>query len=137
MLHCYLHVYFYGLPYVWLYLCLFLWVLRVYVACIRLLLFQCESMYLQMYLYVYILYINASARDLSVYNLIAYSSKNLCGIAQLDVGYVTVCSAERTERVLWCSVARHGWSGTLQFTLFFKTLFHYSMSLYNITFSSK
>jgi hypothetical protein len=42
-----------------------------------------------MYLYVYILYINASARDLSAYNLIAYSSKNSCGIAQLDVGYET------------------------------------------------
>ena len=68
-----------------------------------------------MHLYVYVLYINASARDLSAYNLIAYSSKNLCGIAQLDVGYVTVCSAERTKRVLWHSVAQHGWSGTLQY----------------------
>jgi hypothetical protein len=52
-------------------------------------------MYLQMYLYVYVLYINAFARDLSVYNLIPYSLKILCGITQLDVGYVTVCSAER------------------------------------------
>jgi hypothetical protein len=115
MLHCYLRVYFYGLPYVWLYLCLFLWVLPVYATCIRLLLFQCESVYLQMYLYVYVLYIDASARDLSTYNLIAYSSKNSCGIAQLDVGYVPVCSVERTKRVLWHSVARHGWSGTLQY----------------------
>jgi hypothetical protein len=39
---------------------------------------------------------NASARVLCVYILIACSSKNLCGIAQLDTGYVTVCSAERT-----------------------------------------
>jgi hypothetical protein len=53
-------------------------------------------MYLEMYLYVYILYMNASARDLYVYNLISYSSKNSCGISQLDAGYVTVCSAERT-----------------------------------------
>jgi hypothetical protein len=96
MLHCYLRVYFYGLPYVWLYLCLFLWVLPVYAACIPLLLFQSESMYLQMYLYVYILYMNASIRDLSIYNLIAYSSKTSCGIAQLDDGYVIACSAERT-----------------------------------------
>ena len=32
-----------------------------------------------------------------VYVLIACSSKILCGIAQLDAGYVTVCSAERTK----------------------------------------
>jgi hypothetical protein len=49
-----------------------------------------------------------------VYILIACSFKNLCGIAQLDVGYVTICSVERTIRVLWHSVARNGWSGTLQ-----------------------
>jgi hypothetical protein len=53
-------------------------------------------MHLQMYLYVYVLY-NASARVLCVYILIACSSKNLCGIAQLDTGYVTVCSTERTK----------------------------------------
>jgi hypothetical protein len=51
-----------------------------------------------MYLYVYIFIYNASARVLCVYILIACSSKNLCGIAQLDVGYVTVCSAERTSK---------------------------------------
>jgi hypothetical protein len=50
-------------------------------------------MHLKMYLYVYVLYIY-SARVLCVYILIACSSKNLCGIAQLDVGYVVVCSAE-------------------------------------------
>jgi hypothetical protein len=49
-----------------------------------------------------------------VYILIECSSKNLCGIAQLDVGHVTICSAERTTTVLWCSVAQHGWMGTLQ-----------------------
>ena len=55
-----------------------------------------------------------SARVLCVYILIACSLKNLCGIAQYDVGFVTICSTERTIRVLWRSVARHGWSGTLQ-----------------------
>jgi hypothetical protein len=49
-----------------------------------------------MYLYVYVLYINSSTRDLSIYNLIAYSSKNLCGVVELDDGYFTVCFAERT-----------------------------------------
>jgi hypothetical protein len=49
-----------------------------------------------------------------VYILIACSSKNLCGIAQLDVGYVTVCFAERIVRVIWCSMAQHGWLGMLQ-----------------------
>jgi hypothetical protein len=48
---------------------------------------------------------NASARVLCVYILIAYSSKNSCGIAQLDTGYVTVYSVERTIRVLWHSMA--------------------------------
>jgi hypothetical protein len=32
-----------------------------------------------------------------VYILIACSSKNLCGIAQLDTWYVTVCSTETTK----------------------------------------
>ena len=39
-----------------------------------------------------------------VYILIACSSKNGCGIAELDVGYVTVCSTERMKafsRVSW------------------------------------
>jgi hypothetical protein len=41
-----------------LFTCLFLWVFPVYVACMRsLYLFQCESMHLQMYLSVYVLYI--------------------------------------------------------------------------------
>ena len=44
-------------------------------------------------------YIYASTRVLCVYILIACSSKNLCGIAQLDTGYVIVCSAERTKEL--------------------------------------
>jgi hypothetical protein len=43
--------------------------------------------------------------------LIAYSSKNSCGIAQLDVGYVTVCSAERKKEfygVAWPGVDGRG-----------------------------
>ena len=73
----------------------------VYVACICLLLFQCESMHLHMYLVVYVIYIYiyiyVSARVFCVYILIACNSKNLCGITQLDVGYVTVCSVERIK----------------------------------------
>ena len=42
---------------------------------------------------------NASARVLCVYILIACSSKNVCGIAQLDVGYVIVCSVERIKEL--------------------------------------
>jgi hypothetical protein len=52
----------------------------------------------------------ASARVLCVYVLIACSSKNLCGIAQLDVGYVTVCSTERMKEfsgVAWPDMG--GW----------------------------
>jgi hypothetical protein len=64
-------------------------------------------------LYIYI-YIYVSARALCVYILFACSSKNLCGKAQLDARYVTVCSAERAVRVLWCCVDRHGWSRMLQ-----------------------
>jgi hypothetical protein len=92
-----------------LFTCLFLWVI-IYavitvfifmgISCIccmyMLLLFQCEYVYLQMYLYVYILY-RMLPQEFSVYNLIACSSKNLCGIAQLDVGYVILCSAKREQ----------------------------------------
>jgi hypothetical protein len=56
-------------------------------------------------------YIYFSARVLCVYILIACSSKNLCGIAQLDAGYVTVCFAERmTEfsRVSWPGLGGRG-----------------------------
>jgi hypothetical protein len=63
-----------------------------------------------MYLFVYVLYI-ISARVLCVYVLIACSSKNLCGIAQLDVGYVTVCSAERMKEfshVSWPDLGGRG-----------------------------
>jgi hypothetical protein len=41
--------------------------------------------------------------------LIACSSKNLCGIAQLDTGYVTVCSTERTKEL--SGVAWHDMDG--------------------------
>jgi hypothetical protein len=78
-----------------------------------LLLFQCESMYLHnVFVCLHFIY-NASIRVLCVYILIACSSKNLCGITQLDTGYVTVCFIERTVRVLWHSVAWHGWLGML------------------------
>jgi hypothetical protein len=58
---------------------------------------------------------NSSTRFLCVYILIACSSKNPCGIAQLDVGYVIVCSAERMKvfsGVSWLSVV---WSGKLKY----------------------
>jgi hypothetical protein len=62
--------------------------------------------------HVYILYIyKVLARVLCVYVLIACSSKNLCGIAQLDVGYVIVCSIpigylpRENESILSCIVA--------------------------------
>jgi hypothetical protein len=42
-------------------------------------------------------YIYVSARALGVYNLIACSSKNLFGIAQYDVGFVTLCFVERMK----------------------------------------
>jgi hypothetical protein len=50
-------------------------------------------------------------QELCVYNLIACSSKNLCGIAEYDVGYVTVRSAERTKvffGVAWPSMDGRG-----------------------------
>jgi hypothetical protein len=71
-------------------------------------------MYLQMYLYVHVLYIMLPQEFCVYIFLVACSSKKLFDIAQLHVGYVTVCSAERTIRVLWRSVARHGWSRTSQ-----------------------
>jgi hypothetical protein len=70
----------------------FLYMLHVYVYCyfsVNLCIYRGICMFT---FYIY----NASTRVLCVYILIAYSSKNLCGIAQLDVGYVTICSVERT-----------------------------------------
>jgi hypothetical protein len=55
-------------------------------------------------------YIDMFPQELCVYILIACSSKNLCGIAQLDVRYVTVCSAEGMKvfsRVSWPDLC--GW----------------------------
>jgi hypothetical protein len=46
-----------------------------------------------------------------VYILIVCSSKNSCGIAQLDTGYVTVCSAEREQEfsgVAWPNMDGQG-----------------------------
>jgi hypothetical protein len=48
-----------------------------------------------------------------VYVLIACSSKNLCGISQLDVGYVTVCSTERNKVFSHVSWPCLGGGGTL------------------------
>jgi hypothetical protein len=49
------------------------------------------------YIWLFTFYIYFSTRVLCIYILIACSSKNLCGIAQLDTGYVAICSAERTK----------------------------------------
>jgi hypothetical protein len=102
MLHYYLRVYFYGFI-----LCV---VFLAYVACIYLLSFCMNMCNYSMYLYVYVLYI-ISARVLCVYVLIACSSKSVGGIAQLDVGYVTLCSAERMKElshVLWPGLGGRG-----------------------------
>jgi hypothetical protein len=48
-------------------------------------------------IWLFTFYIYVSTRVLCVYILIVCNSKNLCGIAQLDTGYVTVCSVERTK----------------------------------------
>jgi hypothetical protein len=57
------------------------------------------------YIYIY------SARVMCVYILIACSSKNLCGIAQLDDGYVIVCFVERMKtfsHVSWPGLGGRG-----------------------------
>jgi hypothetical protein len=46
------------------------------------------------YLFVYILYINFCKSSVCIcFNCMQF--KTLCGIAQLDVGHVTICSAKR------------------------------------------
>ena len=47
--------------------------------------------------FVFLHFIYEVPQMLCVYVLIACSLKILCGIAQLDVGYVTVCSTERMK----------------------------------------
>jgi hypothetical protein len=66
--------------------------LHVYIYCyfsVNLCIYRCICMF-TFYIYVF-------TRALCVYVLISCSSKNLCGIDQLDVGYVRVCSVERTQ----------------------------------------
>jgi hypothetical protein len=71
------------------------------------------SMYFSVYvIYIYI-YIYIFTRFLCVYILIACSSKNLCGIAQLDARYATVCSVERNKVFSHVSWPDHGWPGKL------------------------
>jgi hypothetical protein len=49
-------------------------------------------------MYLFVCFIYNVSKEFRVYIfLIACSSKNLCGIAQLGAGYVTVCSAERIK----------------------------------------
>jgi hypothetical protein len=69
----------------------FLYMLHVYVYCyfgVNMCSYRCICLFM-FYIYVF-------TRALCVYILIACNSKNLCGIVQLDVGYVTICSTERT-----------------------------------------
>jgi uncharacterized protein (UPF0261 family) len=47
----------------------------------------------------------------SVYILIACISKKLCNIAQLDVGYVTVCSTQRMKEFSRVSLPALGGRG--------------------------
>jgi hypothetical protein len=64
----------------------------------------------RMYLFVYVLCI-CFRKSFVCICLFACSSKNLCGIAQLDGGYVTVCSTERTRafsRVAWPDLGGQG-----------------------------
>jgi hypothetical protein len=79
----------YNCLYVYGYLLYMLHVYDYCYFCVNLCIYRCICMF-TFYIYV-------SARALCVYILIACSSKILSGIAQLDVGYVTVCSAERTK----------------------------------------
>jgi hypothetical protein len=90
---------------------LYLWVLPKYAAYICLLLILFESMHLQMYLYVYVLYIRFCKSSMCIYIFIPCSAKHLCGIAQLGPGYVTVCSAERMKvfsHVAWPGMGGRG-----------------------------
>ena len=93
-----------------LFTCLFLWVIICAVITVFIVMgisciccmcmFSVISMWIHVFTYIFgclrFIY-NVSTRVLCVYILIACSVKNLYGIAQLDAGYVTVCSAERKK----------------------------------------
>jgi hypothetical protein len=82
----------------------------IYVACVWLLLFRYESVHLQMYLSVYVLYIYFQKSSVCIYfNCMQF--KNFMWHSQLDVGYVTVCSVERRKafsRVAWLDLGGRG-----------------------------
>jgi hypothetical protein len=104
---------FMSLSYVLLYLSLYLWVLPAYAACIRLLLFPCESVHLQMYLYAYVLYIFFRKSFVCIYFNCMQFQKFMW---HSSVGCWVCYSMFRRENesVLSCSVPRPGWSGMLQ-----------------------
>jgi hypothetical protein len=89
MLHCYLRVYFYGFILCVVYNCIYIYgycmyMLHVYVYCY----FSMNPCIYIMYLSVYLLYIKFRKSSVCIcFNCMQF--KNLCGIAQLDVGYVT------------------------------------------------
>jgi hypothetical protein len=72
-----------------------------------------------MYLYAYVLYIMLLQEFVCAYVFNCMQLEKLCGIAQLDVGFVTVCYVDRTIRVIWRSMAHHGRTGMLQLTCIF------------------
>jgi hypothetical protein len=114
MLHCYLRVYIYGFI-----LCVFITVCKFmgisYICCMYMftVIFSMNScIYKCIFLITFYIYIFHKS-SVCICILIACSSKKICGIAQLDVGYVTLCFHRENTRVLWHNVAWHGWPGTL------------------------
>jgi hypothetical protein len=89
-----------------------LWVFPVYVVRICLLLFKCESVHLQMYLAIYVLYICFHKSYVCIYF-------KLHAVRKIYVAYLSwilVCYSmfhKENVRVLWHSVAQHSWLGTL------------------------
>jgi hypothetical protein len=107
-----------------LFTCLFLWVYPMCgYNCLYIYVYFLYMMHPYVYFYfnanlciyrcicLFTFFIYISARVLCVYILIACISKNLCGIAQLDAGYVRTCSVERKKkfsRVSWLNLSGQG-----------------------------
>jgi len=111
MFHWYLRAYFYRfLLCMIISVCKFMGISRI--CCISVFTVILVWIYIFTDVFICLCFIyNASARVLCVCISIACSSKNLCDIAQLDVGYVTICSIERVKafsHVSWPNLGGRG-----------------------------
>jgi hypothetical protein len=91
--------------------------IHVYATCLRLLLFQCESLHLQMFLSDYVFYIYFRKSSVCIYfNCMQFKKIMWHSSVGLWACYSMFC--RENESVLLCIVARTGWLGMLHMVFY-------------------